>query len=190
MDLPVFSHRLYGERFYSLVLGVPRLSNHVDRLPVTISERLLTFGIQKGMPLRVQGQLRSYNKIVEGQNRLILTVFARQIQAVEPSARAQNLVVMTGHLCKEPVYRTTPFMREITDLLLAVNRAYGKSDYIPVIAWGRAARFARLLRVGDRVCVEGRFQSRDYQKRQGDGRVEERVAFEVSAVGLESAKPI
>lgn len=190
MEPPAFSHRLYGECFYSLVLRVPRLSNFADVLPVTVSERLMLQGVDKGAAVFVHGQLRSYNKFIDGYNRLILTVFARQMAMAEPGAQAQNRVEITGYVCKEPIYRTTPFMREITDLLLAANRAYGKSDYIPAITWGRTARFARLLKVGDCVSVVGRFQSREYQKRQLDGSIEDKMAFEVSVSGLERHNPI
>jgi len=190
MGVPAFSHRLYGENFYTFLLRVPRLSDSADLLPVTASERLLNRFITKGAPVRIQGQLRSYNKTIDGCNHLILTVFARLLQREDAPSPALNRVQLLGHICKEPIYRTTPFMREITDLLLAVNRAYGKSDYIPAIVWGRTARFARLLKVGDCVRVMGRFQSREYQKRQPDGSVVEKVAYEVSVAGLEKVNSI
>ena len=185
--VPSFSHRLYGENFYTFSLKVQRLSEFCDHLPVTASERLLNRTITKGASIRVVGQLRSYNKNIDGTNHLILTVFARQLVKEEPSLPSTNRVQLLGHVCKDPIYRTTPFMREITDLLLAVNRAYGKSDYIPAIVWGRTARFARMLKVGDCVRVLGRFQSREYQKKQDDGSVTEKVAYEVSVSGLERA---
>jgi hypothetical protein len=188
--MPTFSHRLYGENFYSFLLRVPRLSNSADLLPVTISERLLNRCVTKGMTVHIFGQLRSYNKNVDGINHLILTVFVRQLQKEDAAMPSINRVQLLGHICKEPIYRTTPFMREITDLLLAVNRPYGKSDYIPAIVWGRTARFARTLKVGDCVRIVGRFQSRAYQKRQPDGNVEEKMAYEVSVSGLERTNSI
>ncbi len=183
--VPTFSHRLYGENFYTFLLKVQRLSEFSDLLPVTASERLLSRSISKGASVKIVGQLRSYNKNIDGSNHLILTVFARQLQKEESSLPSTNRVQLLGHVCKEPIYRTTPFMREITDLLLAVNRSYGKSDYIPAIVWGRTARFARMLKVGDCVRVLGRFQSREYQKRQADGSVLDKMAYEVSVSGLE-----
>ena len=137
-----FSHEIFGENFFQFDLSVPRLSDYVDLLPVTVSERLLS-GIEllDGMEITVEGQLRSYNKIIGGHNRLILTVFAREIFLIGEGTKNPNQIYLNGFICKKPVYRVTPLKRYITDILLAVNRAYGKSDYIPTIAWGRNARF-------------------------------------------------
>ena len=183
---PVVGHEAFGEKFYYLTLGVPRLSGAQDLLPVTLSERLLLDGkmLAEGDPLAIEGQVRSYNKIIEGAGRLLITAFAQRI--VEPDERENpNQIQLTGTLCKAPAYRTTPFGREIADMMLAVNRAYGKSDYIPCITWGRSARFAAKLSVGDRITLTGRLQSRAYQKQLPDGNVVEKTAYEVSVGHLE-----
>ncbi len=184
---PLYSHTLYGERFFTLMLEVPRLSGVADTLPVMVSDRLLDLvSVATGDELAVMGQLRSYNRMVEGRNRLILTVFARHIAPPEDINDNPNQVLLEGYVCRAPVYRTTPFGREITDLLLAINRPYNKSDYIPVICWGRNARFAQSLEVGQRVCVHGRMQSRLYQKKLDDGETENRTAYEVSISFIET----
>ena len=183
---PVVGHEAFGEKFYYLTLGVPRLSGAQDQLPVTLSERLLLDGtmLKDGDRLAIEGQVRSYNKIIEGAGRLLITAFAQRI--VEPDERENpNQIQLTGTLCKAPAYRTTPFGREIADMMLAVNRAYGKSDYIPCITWGRSARFAAKLSVGDRITLTGRLQSRAYQKQLPDGNVVEKTAYEVSVGHLE-----
>jgi len=183
---PVVGHEAFGEKFYYLTLGVPRLSGAQDLLPVTLSERLLLDGkmLAEGDRLAIEGQVRSYNKIIEGAGRLLITAFAQRI--VEPDERENpNQIQLTGTLCKAPAYRTTPFGREIADMMLAVNRAYGKSDYIPCITWGRSARFAAKLSVGDRITLTGRLQSRAYQKQLPDGNVVEKTAYEVSVGHLE-----
>lgn len=182
---PAFSHRLYGECFFCISVQVPRLSDCMDTLPVTLSERLLPAALKEGSVVEILGQVRSYNKWVNGANRLIITVFARQLHLVERMGASLNEVCLVGHLCKEPVYRITPFRREITDLLLAINRPYNKSDYIPCIAWGRNARFAGTLSVGDAIRLHGRLQSREYEKQMPDGRMMTRTAYEVSISGLE-----
>lgn len=187
-----FSHEMYGEGFYTFQLEVPRLSEYSDVLPITISERLLiNMDLKPGDNLVVEGQLRSYNRYVNGSNKLVLTVFARD--AYVPSTEEElhellkrpNEIYLDGYICKQPVYRTTPFGREITDLLLAVNRPYNKSDYIPCIAWGRNARFCEKLQIGDHIRLWGRVQSREYQKKTEDGQVLNKVAFEVSISKLE-----
>jgi hypothetical protein len=181
-----FSHETYGEGFYSFFLSVPRLSENIDRLPVTVSERLIgELDLNIGADIVITGQFRSYNKLIDGSNRLVLTVFAREIANQIEEVKNPNQIYLNGFVCKPPIYRTTPFKREIADLLLAVNRAYSKSDYIPAIAWGRNARFCRNLRVGDNLKVWGRIQSREYQKRYPDGTVEDKVAYEVSISKLE-----
>ena len=182
---PVVGHEAFGEKFYYLTLGVPRLSGAQDLLPVTLSERLLDGAmLADGDTLSIDGQVRSFNKIIEGAGRLLITAFAQRI--VEPDERENpNQIQLTGTLCKAPAYRTTPFGREIADMMLAVNRAYGKSDYIPCITWGRSARFAAKLNVGDKIALTGRLQSRAYQKQMQDGTVVEKTAYEVSVGHLE-----
>ncbi len=186
-----FSHEMYGEKFYSFNLEVPRLSESVDILPITISERLL-FDIDYycGQYVIIEGQLRSYNRYINSTNRLILTIFTREIyvpneEELSEMLRKPNEIYLDGYICKDPVYRTTPFGREITDLLVAVNRPYNKSDYIPTIAWGRNARFCENLVVGDHIKIWGRIQSREYQKKLSSGDTEDKVAFEVSISKLE-----
>ena len=188
MEDAQFDHEVFGEAFFRTTLSVPRLSGVYDLLPLTISERLMADGFRPGVHIAVSGQLRSYNKVIGGQGRLLLTAFAQRLRPVDEEENP-NTVYLTGALCKPPSFRTTPFGREIADLMLAVNRSYGKSDYIPCIAWGRTARFASGLSVGDRVQLQGRFQSRVYQKQLPDGTVQERTAYEVSVsrLTLESA---
>ena len=177
----VFSHEVYGEGFYIFKMDVRRLSDNDDILPVTVSERLVDVNsLKKGTDVTVKGQLRSYNHYSGNKNRLILTVFAREIETDGETEANPNEIYLNGFVCKPPVYRTTPFGREITDLLIAVNRSYGKSDYIPCIAWGRNAKFSGGLDVGRNIELWGRIQSRLYQKRLEDGEVEERTAYEVS----------
>ena len=178
-----FSHEVFGEGFYEFFVRVNRLSGQADTLPVTISERLMTPEMQVGQSLCALGQFRSYNKLEGGRSRLMLTVFVREVLSQAPSANP-NSVVLSGYICKPPVYRTTPFNREIADLLIAVNRSYNKSDYIPAIAWGRNARFVSKMEVGDRVVLSGRIQSREYQKKQADESFVTMTAYEVSVSKL------
>jgi len=191
-----FSHEIYGESFYVFNLEIPRLSGNSDIIPITISERLIKEDtLTEGKKLLIKGQFRSYNSYENEKNRLILTVFAKDIVEVEENEEEENEmvrkdtitneVVLVGYICKKPIYRQTPFGREISDLLLAVNRAYNKSDYIPCIAWGRNARFCQDLEVGTEVKIVGRVQSRNYEKKHEDGTVETRVAYEVSIGSLE-----
>ena len=192
-----FSHEIYGESFYVFNLEIPRLSGNSDIIPITISERLIKEDtLQSGKKLLVKGQFRSYNSYENEKNRLILTVFAKDVVELEENSEEEenemvkkdiitNEVVLVGFICKKPIYRQTPFGREISDLLLAVNRAYNKSDYIQCIAWGRNARFCQNLEVGTQVKVVGRVQSRMYEKKHEDGTVENRVAYEVSVGSLE-----
>ncbi|MDR1940366.1 MAG: single-stranded DNA-binding protein [Clostridiales bacterium] len=176
---PRFSHEVMGEGFYEVNLKVKRLSEQYDILPITVSERLLAdCHAEIGREISVYGQFRSYNKTDEEKSRLMLTVFVREVG--EPDEKQNpNIITLTGYLCKPPVYRTTPFNREIADMLIAVNRAYNKSDYIPCIAWGRNARFVKSLPVGEKITVSGRIQSREYQKNI-DGAIIVRTAYEVS----------
>ena len=183
-----YSHEIYGEKFYVFNLEVVRLSSTVDIIPITISERLLTgIELKIGNKVSVEGQFRSYNNYENERNRLILTVFAKEIIEVseEEKDEVTNEVTLVGYVCKKPVYRQTPFGREIADVLLAVNRAYNKSDYIPCIAWGRNARFCQNIEVGTEVKIVGRVQSRTYEKKFEDGTVETRVAYEVSVASME-----
>lgn len=174
-----FSHEVYGEGFYEFFVKVMRLSGSADILPVTVSERIMTEDMGVGSSICALGQFRSYNKLEDGKSRLMLTIFIRELLEVQP-AKNPNSIVLSGYICKPPVYRTTPFNREIADLLIAVNRSYNKSDYIPAIAWGRNARFVRNLSVGDRVALSGRIQSREYQKKQPDESFITMTAYEVS----------
>lgn len=189
-DEPTFNHELFGEFFYTFTLRIPRLSGINDYIKIMISNRLMTdFEIKPGKKIEIKGQFRSYNSYNNGENRLILTVFAKDIKIPdEEENKNPNSLFLNGFVCKEPIYRTTPFGREITDILLAVNRTYNKSDYIPVIAWGRNARYCRSFNVGDRVKLWGRVQSREYQKKLEEDNVITKTAYEVSVSKLELAE--
>lgn len=181
---PEFSHEIMGEGFYDLTISVQRLSGQDDLIPLTVSERIMQGeAFEIGNLISVIGQLRSYNKLVDDKSKLVLKVFVREISELD--INCPNKIELTGYVCKPPVYRTTPFKREIADLLVAVNRAYNKSDYIPAIAWGRNARYANGFAVGEKIYLEGRIQSRIYQKQLEDGSVEDRTAYEVSVSKLE-----
>ena len=178
---PVYSHELYGEGFYEFYLEVPRLSGQTDVIPVTVSERLMVGkNLGNGEKIAISGQFRSYNKLENEKSKLMLTVFVRDFLDYDESSDNPNSVELNGYICKEPVYRTTPFNREICDILLAVNRGYGKSDYIPCIAWGRNARFVKNIEVGGNVTLNGRIQSRKYNKKISETESEERTAYELS----------
>lgn len=183
------SHEIYGEGFWRFDVEVSRLSGQSDILPVTVSERIVEREkMQPGQAVMITGQIRSYNNYVEAdrKNKLVLTVFARDVELLDaPPADSPNDVFLDGFLCKPAIYRTTPFGREISDLLIAVNRSYNKSDYIPCIAWGRNARYAGKLQVGDRVRLWGRKQSRLYQKKIDEDTVLEKTAYEVSVAKIE-----
>ncbi|MEW9124371.1 MAG: single-stranded DNA-binding protein [Thermotaleaceae bacterium] len=186
-----FSHEMYGEGFYTFDIKVPRLSEHSDILPVTVSERILVdIDITQVSMVKVDGQLRSYNKYMDGTNKLVLTIFARDITACIEGEEIKNpnQIFLDGYICKSPVYRTTPFGREITDMLVAVNRPYNKSDYIPCIAWGRNARFSEKLKVGDHIKIWGRVQSREYQKRISENELVAKMAYEVSISKMQIAE--
>ena len=183
-----FSHEIYGESFYSFNLEIPRLSGTSDIIPITISERLMTnFDLQIGKEVVVEGQFRSYNTYEDTKSRLLLTVFVKEIRekSEEEEIKVPNEVQLLGHICRKPIYRKTPFGREISDILLAVNRAYNKSDYIPCIAWGRNARFCSDMETGTEIKIIGRVQSRAYEKKYEDGTVENKTAYEVSVSSLE-----
>ena len=176
----IFSHEIYGEGFYEMEVKVNRLSGQSDIIPVTISERLMQEkDLQVGSTISAIGQFRSYNKLVDGKSKLMLTVFVREVIDTDETKNPNN-IVLSGYICKEPVYRTTPFNREISDVLIAVNRAYNKSDYIPCIAWGRNARFVKNLNVGDFITISGRIQSREYQKKYSETDIRTLTAYEVS----------
>lgn len=180
-----FSHEVYGEGFYTFRIASERLSDKTDILPVTISERLIDRRLlQVGARVCITGQLRSYNNYSGKRSHLVLTIFAREIRMLSAGEGGENQIMLNGFICKAPVYRKTPFGREIADLLLAVHRAYNKSDYIPCIAWGRNARYLSGLAAGCSIRIWGRVQSRSYQKRIGE-ETEERVAYEVSISKIE-----
>lgn len=183
---PTFSHEVFGEKFYTVMLKVKRLSEVSDLLPLTVSERLTEIPLSEGDEITVWGQFRSYNKTEGEKSRLMLTVFAREIKPFDPLSNT-NAIELTGYICKRPLFRTTPFMREICDCLLAVNRAYGKSDYIPCIAWGRNAHFMKNLNVGDLITLCGRVQSREYQKKTEQDTTT-RTAYEVSICKISSGR--
>lgn len=183
-----FSHEVFGEGFYMVDIRVARLSESMDIIPVMVSERLLDVSEDyNGCLVVINGQFRSYNRHEERKNKLVLSVFAREIEFVDEISESTktNQIFMDGYICKEPVYRKTPLGREIADLLLAVNRPYGKSDYIPCICWGRNARYASGFEVGERCLVWGRIQSREYMKKISEDNLEKRIAYEVSVSKLE-----
>ena len=182
-----FNHEVFGEGFYFVKLKVSRLSHSSDIIPLLVSERLIDVKQSHiGQFLEARGQFRSHNKQESDKNRVVLFLFAKEIEMIDSAEnRNPNEIFLDGYICKEPVYRTTPLGREIADVLLAVNRAYGKSNYIPCICWGRNARYAGNLTVGSRIQLRGRIQSREYQKRIGEGKVVDKIAYEVSASQME-----
>ena len=182
----VFSHEIFGERFYMIDISTRRLSGVCDAIPVTVSDRLIDVTQNYiGQYVCVSGQFRSYNQNDGSKIRLILSVFAQDIEFVEKLMEDVNQIYLDGYICKEPVYRKTPLGREIADLLIAVNRSYGKSDYIPCICWGRNARFASTFAVGTHVQIQGRIQSREYVKKINELETEKRIAYEVSVSKIE-----
>lgn len=184
----VYSHEIFGEGFYMMDISVKRLSDSYDIIPIMVSERLMDVTANyQGALIGVNGQFRSYNRHEEKKNKLVLSVFAREVFFVDEMEESSktNQIFLDGFICKEPIYRKTPLGREIADVLLAVNRPYGKSDYIPCICWGRNARFASSFAVGERCAVWGRIQSREYMKKLDEETVERRIAFEVSVSKLE-----
>jgi single-stranded DNA-binding protein len=184
---PKFSHQVYDENFFEFDLKVTRLSDSFDIIPITISEKLLLGNdVMVGSKICGNGQFRSYNKLEDGRSKLLLTVFLREITPFIESENP-NYIEITVYVCKEPVFRTTPLKREISDVLLAVNRSYNKSAYLPCIAWGRNARFVKNFNIGDKVMVTGRIQSRDYQKKINDEFVT-KTAYEVSLNRIELVK--
>ena len=183
-----FSHQVFGEGFYLVDILVKRLSDSEDRIPLMVSERLVDVSQDyEGEYIMVQGQFRSYNRHEGNKNRLVLSVFVRELRFLEEFTdyTKTNQIFLDGYICKEPIYRKTPLGREIADLLIAVNRPYGKSDYIPCIAWGRNARYASAFQVGSRIRIWGRVQSREYTKKLSEAESEKRIAYEVSVSKLE-----
>lgn len=179
------SHTTYGEAFYTFMVGIARNSGFEDQVTVMASERILSaVDIWDGIQVDIQGQIRTYNEEIAGHNRLNIVVFAQDI-LISSDTSAVNEVYLEGYLCKKPMQRTSPLGRKISDLMLAVNRMYNKSDYIPCIAWGRNAVYSGTLGVGSKISVRGRLQSREYRKRQEDGSVELKIAYEVSVLQLE-----
>ena len=186
---PEYSHEIYGEGFCKLCLKVPRLSDNFDSVILTISERMISdFDLYPGRFVQVEGQFRSYNNYSDEGNKLVLTVFVKRIFDMTEDFESPNSIYLNGYICKPPVYRTTPFGREICDVLVAVNRQYGKSDYIPCITWGRNAKFTGSLDVGTNIKLWGRIQSRDYKKKISEDEFAEKTAFEVSVTKLEIVK--
>lgn len=187
-----FSHEIYGEKFYKFFIEIDRLSGQKDKLPVIISERLVDLNeLHMGKMLVVNGQYRSYNQMLEnGKSRLILSIFVKEVQTEDlpENVRMLNDVKLIGCICKAPIYRKTPLGRDIADVLVAVNRTYNKSDYIPCILWGRNAKFCQTLGIGTNVKLEGRIQAREYEKKFEDGTKETRVAYEVSVAKFEEFK--
>lgn len=189
---PEITHEIEGEKFWELLLDVKRLSGAVDTLPVTIPEKLLEtsrINLKEGERIAIQGEFRSYNRILDGKSKLILSTFAKDMQIVDESFEDENYIFLTGFLCKEPIYRITPFNREICDAILAVNRKNFKSDYLPLISWGRNARYLQNQEVGTKILAEGRIQSRVYIK-VIDGISEEKTAYEVSIQKLANMEKI
>lgn len=184
---PVFNHKTYGEAFYLVILGIFRKSGYEDRIRLIISEKLLCGRSPKiGELLEISGQVRTYNREVDGRSKLEVTVFARHMEYCgRDGFEYENHVVMEGFLCKAPVRRTSPLGREICDMMIAVNRMYNKSDYIPTIAWGRNAAYGGTLHVGDKLAVEGRIQSREYRKYTDEGKLITKTAYEVSVIRME-----
>ncbi|GAB1476720.1 single-stranded DNA-binding protein [Bacillota bacterium] len=185
-SMPCYSHKSYGEIFYSVEISVSRKSGYCDSIPVIVSERLIRDEeIAEGTPVHVIGQIRTYNEIVDGRNKLNIIVFAREFTPFDEEWGDLNIVCMEGYICKQPVRRVSPLGREICDLMLAVNRMYNKSDYIPCIAWGRNAVYAGTLPVGSKIKAEGRIQSREYKKKDEEGEIHVKTAYEVSIINLE-----
>ncbi len=180
------NHKTYGEAFYTFEIGIVRNSGYEDQIIVMVSERILCQAdVKKGIVLEIQGQVRTYNEEVDGRNRLNIVVFAREMREVAEDAMPKNEIYLEGYLCKKPAARTSPLGRKICDIMLAVNRMYNKSDYIPCIAWGRNALYSATLDVGDKIALHGRLQSRRYKKKCEDGDVLEKTAFEVSILQME-----
>ncbi len=187
INTPEYSHKTYGETFYTFILGIERRSGYVDEIPIVISDRLIwNHTLKPDDRVHIFGQIRTYNETVDGKNRLNIVVFAREFELAEDlTLPDENNVYLDGFLCKPPVRRISPLGREICDMMLAVNRMYNKSDYIPCIAWGRNANYGGGLEVGTRIQITGRIQSREYRKKDEEGNVTTKVAYEVSILKIE-----
>ena len=186
---PKLSHETHNEKFYTVKVDVKRLSGDIDTLEIIISEKLYDIEkIELGTRYYIEGEIRSYNYYVSESERrkLVINIFAKNLSiAEETDDECLNSFELVGHICKKPIYRKTPFDREISDILLAVNRLYGKSDYLPCIAWGRNAKFASTLEIGDKIKITGRMQSRQYTKKLNDNEEEKKIAYEMSIITLE-----
>lgn len=189
ISAPKFSHETHNEKFYTVKVDVKRLSGDIDTLEIIISEKLYDIDkIELGIRYYIEGEIRSYNYYVSETERrkLVINIFAKNLSiAEETDDECLNNFELVGHICKKPIYRKTPFDREISDILLAVNRLYGKSDYLPCIAWGRNAKFASTLEIGDKIKITGRMQSRQYTKKLNDNEEEKKIAYEMSIITLE-----
>ncbi len=186
IDGPKLSHKTYGEAFYIFKMGIKRNSGYEDCINMMVSERMMApEEITVGSWLDIRGQIRTYNEECEGRNRLNIVVFVRDFAYCNDEAGWMNDIFLEGYLCKTPLARTSPLGRRICDMMLAVNRMYNKSDYIPCISWGRNAVYSSTLDVGDKITIRGRLQSREYKKREEDGSVSLKTAFEVSVTQLE-----
>ena len=188
LTIPEYSHKSYGEVFYSFMLGVKRKSGYQDEIQVVVSERLVwNLSLDPGSRAVISGQIRTYNESLEGKNRLNIVVFVREFRLIDSEEELpdENKVFLQGFLCKKPIQRVSPLGREICDLMLAVNRMYNKSDYIPCIAWGRNAGYAGGLGVGEKISITGRIQSREYRKKDEEGQITAKVAYEVSVLKIE-----
>ncbi|MEG1930616.1 MAG: single-stranded DNA-binding protein [Anaerovorax sp.] len=187
MSIPVFSHKSYGETFFKFTLGIERKSQYLDQIQVVFSERLISeTDLEEGSKVKISGQIRTYNELCEGKNKLIIVVFAREVEifSEDEELKFENEIKLEGYLCKSPMKRVSPLGRELCDVMLAVNRMYNKSDYIPCIAWGRNAGYTATLQVGDKLSVLGRLQSREYRKKDGEENIMIKVAYEVSILRL------
>ena len=181
-----FSHKTYGEAFYMLLVGILRKSGYEDDIRLMISERLIgNMEIKPGRIVKIVGQVRTYNQEKDGKNHLNVVVFVRELELLEAERPHENQICLEGFVCKPPIRRTSPLGREICDLMLAVNRMYNKSDYIPCIAWGRNAAYGGELEVGCKLLIEGRIQSREYMKKIDEEESEKRIAYEISVSKLE-----
>ncbi len=186
---PEFSHKTYGESFFIITLGITRKSGYEDQVQVMVSEKLLwCTEVTEGDVISVAGQIRTYNQQFDGRNHLMIVVFVKTMETVPYETPAENSVVLEGFICKETIRRTSPLGRELCDIMLAVNRMYNKSDYIPCIAWGRNAIYGGELRVGDKIYIEGRLQSRQYRKYDESGTPVEKTAYEVSVIHMEDCE--
>ena len=179
---PIYSHENHGRKFYRFLLSIRRLSGQEDILPVITTLDLLSPLLPlTGQRLALEGQLRSFNNKSGSGSRLVLSVFPRTLQPT--TEEDHNLIHLTGIICKPPILRRTPLGRCICDMMLAVNRRYGRADYLPCIAWGQIAMLTGDMIVGDQITVEGRVQSREYTKVL-DGTAMERTAYEVSIMHI------